>query len=155
MSTLAKWVAPELTNGSTWMPSFSSMVENFFGRDFDSMLDTAWKGTVIPAVNISQTKDAYNVEVAAPGMKREDFKVEVENDVMTISAERKEEKEEKSKKYTRREYSYNAFSRSFVLPEGVKSDDVKATYKDGVLSIALPKTEVEKKKATTKQIAIS
>jgi HSP20 family protein len=136
------------------MPTFSSMVENFFGRDFDSILDSAWKGTVIPAVNISQTKDAYKVEVAVPGMKREDFKVEVENDVMTISAESQEEKEDKGKKYTRREYSYNAFSRSFVLPEGVKSDDLKATYKDGVLSIALPKTEVDKKRAVAKQIVI-
>jgi HSP20 family protein len=154
MSKLAKWVTPELTNGSTWMPTFSSMVENFFGRDFDSILDSAWKGTVIPAVNISQTKDAYKLEVAVPGMKREDFKVEVENDVMTISAESQEEKEDKGKKYTRREYSYNAFSRSFVLPEGVKSDDLKATYKDGVLSIALPKTEVDKKRAVAKQIVI-
>jgi HSP20 family protein len=155
MSTLTRWMAPELTNGSSWMPSFSSVVENFFGRDFDSMLDSAWKGTVVPAVNISQTKDSYNVEVAAPGMKKEDFKVEVENDVLTISAENKEEKEEKSKKYTRREYSYTSFSRSFVLPEGVKSEAVKATYKDGVLSIALPKTEVGKTKATAKQITIS
>jgi HSP20 family protein len=154
MSALTKWVAPELTNGSSWMPSFSSIVENFFGRDFDSMLDTAWKGTIVPAVNISQSKEAYNVEVAAPGMKKDDFKVEVENDVLTISAEHKEEKEEEKKKYTRREHSYNSFSRSFVLPKGVKSDDVKANYKDGVLYIVVPKNIVEKK-TTAKQIAIA
>lgn len=155
MTTLAKWVAPELTNGGLWSPSFSSLVENFFGREFDSVWDNAWKGTVVPAVNISQAKDAFHVEIAAPGMKKEDFKVEVDNDVITISAEKKEEKEETNKKYTRREYSYNSFSRSFVLPEGVKTDDIKAEYEDGVLKINVPKQEVQKTKAVAKQIAVS
>jgi HSP20 family protein len=154
MSNLSKWAAPELTNGSLWMPSFPSLVENFFGRDFDHVLDFAWKGTAVPAVNISHTKEAYTVEVAAPGLKKEDFKVHVEGDMLTITAEKKAEKEEHDKKYTRREYRYNSFSRSFVLPESVKSDSIKAEYEGGVLKIQLPKLEVQKAKSTAKEIAV-
>ncbi|MEI5579364.1 Hsp20/alpha crystallin family protein, partial [Streptomyces brasiliscabiei] len=86
-----------------------------------------------PAVNVSETDKNYEIEVAAPGMKKDDFKVKVENGAIHISAERKEEKEEKQKNYTRQEYSYNSFSRSFTLPEDVKEDDIKAQYEDGVL----------------------
>lgn len=153
MKSMTKWGEPTPTNGS-WMPTFSSMVENFFSPDFPSVFDSVVKGTAVPAVNVSQTDTAYNVEMAVPGMKKKDFNVEVDGDVMTISCEKEDEKEEKDKKYTRREYSYNAFSRSFVLPKGVKTDNVKAQYTDGVLRIELPKTEVEKKKAN-KVIAIS
>ena len=125
MKSLAKWGDTTPTNGS-WMPGFSSMVENFFNADFPTLFDSVVKGTAVPAVNVSQTDTAFNIEMAVPGMKKKDFKLEVDNDVMTISCEKETEKEEKDKKYTRREYSYNAFSRSFVLPKNVKTDTVKA-----------------------------
>ncbi|NJN35070.1 MAG: Hsp20/alpha crystallin family protein [Saprospiraceae bacterium] len=155
MSTLAKWVAPDLTNGSSLMPNFSSVVENFFGRDFNSLFDTAMARHSRSGCQYFTKPRGLQRRSSGAGMKRDDFKVEVENDVLIISAEKKEEKEEKDKRYTRREYSYNAFSRSFILPEGVKLEDVKANYKDGVLHISVPKTEVENKKASAKQIAIS
>jgi HSP20 family protein len=153
MGTLAKWTEPTFTNGSL-IPNFSKLVENFFGRDFDSFFEMP-KGALVPAVNISQTDKDYSVEVAVPGLKKEDFKVEVEDGVLCISAETKEEKEEKDKKYTRREYSYNSFSRSFMLPDGLKAEDIKANYNDGILKITLPKAVVEKKKTTAKSVKIS
>jgi HSP20 family protein len=153
MAALTKWVEPTFTNGNLF-PTFSKMVENFFGRDFDSFLDMP-KGAWVPAVNIVQNEKDFSVEVAAPGLKKEDFKVEVEDGILTISAEKKEEKEEKNKKYTRREYSYNSFCRSFAVPEGVKAEDIKAAYNEGILKISLPKTGVEKKKPMAKEVKIS
>ena len=135
-------------------PSLTGMVDNFF-RDDDDFFNQwrSGKGT-LPAVNINETKDAFNVEVAAPGMEKKDFKVEVENGVLCISAETKEEKEEKDDKYTRKEFSYSSFKRSFWLPDNVDADAVKANYKDGILKISLPKTEVEET-APAKVIEIS
>jgi HSP20 family protein len=154
MAALTKWEEPKWANG--WMmPTFSNLVENFFGRDFDNFFDIAAKGTTLPAVNISQTEEAYKLEVAAPGMKKDDFKVAVEGDVLNISAESSEEKEKKTKNYTRREYAYHSFSRSFVLPEGVKRDNIEAAYTDGVLKVNVPKVEAPKKEVEKKQIAIA
>jgi HSP20 family protein len=153
MSALTKWVQPAVTNGGLFQP-FSSIVENFFGRSADDIFALP-KSSLIPAVNIVQSDKSYAVEVAAPGLKKNDFKIEVEDGILTISAEKEEEKEDKNKKYTRREYSYNAFSRSFVLPENVKASDVKAQYEDGVLRINVPKMQVETKKAVPTKVAIS
>lgn len=153
MAALTKWVDPALTNGGFFQP-FSSIVENFFGRDFDDFFKLP-KSAIVPAVNIIQSDKNYTVEVAAPGLKKDDFKIEVEDGVLTISAEKETEKEDKKKKYTRREYSYNAFSRSFILPANVVATDVKAHYEDGVLKIDVPKIEVEKKKSSATKVTIS
>jgi HSP20 family protein len=153
MSALTKWVQPAVTNGGLFQP-FSSIVENFFGRSADDLFALP-KSSLIPAVNIVQSDKNYAVEVAAPGLKKNDFKIEVEDGILTISAEKEEEKEDKNKRYTRREYSYNAFSRSFVLPDNVKATDVKAQYEDGVLRINVPKMQVEAKKAVPTKVAIS
>lgn len=99
----------------------------------------------IPAVNVKETEKEFLLEVAAPGMKKDDFKLEVKEGMLYISAETKMEKEEKEENFTRREFSYTTFSRSFWLPENVKSTDIKAAYKDGILNITLPKIKVEKK----------
>ena len=94
------------------------------------------------------------IEVAAPGMKREDFKIELDNDVLTISSNREERQEEKDGNYTRKEYSYQSFQRSFSLPQNsVKVDEIKANYVDGILKITIPKTEDAKKKPA-KQITV-
>ncbi len=153
MSAITKWVEPAVTNGGFFQP-FSSIVENFFGRDLDAFFKLP-KGAFVPAVNIIQSEKNYTVEVAAPGLKKGDFKIEVEDGILTISAEKETEKEDKKKKYTRREYSYNAFSRSFILPESTVAVDVKAHYEDGVLKIDVPKIQVEKKKALNTTVAIS
>jgi len=91
----------------------------------------------------------------APGFKKEDFKLKVEDDVLTISAESKSEKKEegKEKEYTRREYSYSSFTRSFHLPDNVKDDSITASYQDGILKLELPKSKVQVK--ATKEIPIN
>ena len=107
----------------------------------------------IPAVNITEQKNDYLVSLAAPGMKKEDFKIDVDGNMLTISSEKEETKEEKEKKFTRKEYNYSSFSRSFTLPDEVNKEKIDAKYEDGVLKISLPRKE-EVKKPTAKQIAV-
>ena len=146
------------TNGSLF-PAIPSLIDNFFGRDWlDSTLGD-WKaiGSTLPAVNVRETNDDYLIEVAAPGMKRDDFKVELDNDVLTISAQMENRHEEKEQEggYTRREFSYQSFQRSFSLPQNkVKGDEITARYVDGVLHVTVPKTE-DAKTRPAKLIAVS
>jgi HSP20 family protein len=103
--------------------------------------------TTLPAVNIKEGKDDFQIEVAAPGMEKKDFKIDLENDQLTISSERKNEKEEKDDSYTRREFSYQSFSRTFTLPEHlVDGEKISAKYADGILRIIVPKKEEAKPK---------
>ena len=115
---------------------------------------SSFNGTM-PAVNVKEDKDKYEVEVAAPGMEKDDFKVNLENDVLTISAEKRNEKTDDKENYSRREFSYQSFKRSFSLPEGhILTDKIEAKYNNGILNIHLPKRE-EVKPQPPKQIAIS
>lgn len=125
---------------------FRSNVNEFFDND-GFIFDKLWNGETIPSVNISENEKGYEIELAAPGMKKNDFKVKVENGILTISAESKEEKEEKKKNYTRQEYRYDAFSRSFTLPENAKEDDFQAKYEDGMLRLHVGKKEIVTSKA--------
>jgi HSP20 family protein len=108
----------------------------------------------IPAVNITEEKDCYKAELAAPGMDKDDFRIDVKGDILTISAEKEEEKKENEKKYTRREYSYASFSRSFTLPNEVKKDSIDAKYSNGILQITLPKQD-EAKNQEAQKIKVS
>jgi HSP20 family protein len=94
------------------------------------------------------------LSLAAPGMKKEDFKIDVDGNILTISSEKEENKEDKNKKFTRKEYSYSSFSRCFSLPEEIKQEKINAKYEDGVLKISLPRKE-ESKKPATKKIAVN
>lgn len=107
-----------------------------------------------PAVNITDNKNHYEVSVAAPGLKKSDFNIDIEDNMLTISCETEEKKEEKDERYTRKEYNYSSFSRSFTLPEEVIKDKIEAAYEDGVLRITLPKTEQAKKAALSKHITV-
>ena len=107
----------------------------------------------VPAVNITEQKDEYLVSLAAPGLKKEDFKIDVDGNMLTISSEKEENKEEKDKRFTRKEYSYSSFSRSFTLPEEINKEKIEAKYEDGVLKISLPRKE-EAKKLSAKHIAV-
>jgi HSP20 family protein len=107
----------------------------------------------VPPVNITENQDNYLVSLAVPGMKKDDFKIDVDGNMLTISSEKEETKEEKEKKFTRKEYSYSSFSRSFTLPDEVNREKIDAKYEDGVLKISLPRKE-EVKKPTAKQIAV-
>jgi HSP20 family protein len=132
-----------------------SLMSDFFDADrfFDSSIPSTLAAT-LPAVNIRENGNEFSLEVAAPGLKKDDFKINVENGTLTISAEKEEKKEEKDEKFTRREYSFNSFTRSFTLPQTVKSDDIKARYEDGVLKLSVPKKE-EVKKIAAKEIRVS
>jgi len=144
--SLIKWKSDDL------FPSIDSVWDNFFNKDFFSKgLDL---GTKLPAVNTKETDDSFQVEVAVPGMKKEDFKIDLDNNILTISSEKKEEKEEKDgEKVTRREFSYSSFQRSFQLPDNVKEDEISAEYTDGLLKLSIPKTE-PKKVENKKQIEV-
>ncbi|MBX6379536.1 MAG: Hsp20/alpha crystallin family protein [Thermoflavifilum aggregans] len=142
--SLIKW------NESEVFPSFSQLLDEFFGDDWFRGVQT---GTRVPAVNIHETNTSYELELAAPGLKKSDFKISVDGDVLTISAEKKEEKEEKHRKVTRREFNFTSFSRSFTLPDSVDVDKIKASYEDGVLKLELPKKEIAVKQAP-KEISV-
>lgn len=108
----------------------------------------------VPSVNITENEKEFKIEMAAPGLERKDFKVEVEDGMLCISSEKKEESKEEKKNYTRREYSYNSFSRSFTLPDNSSPDKINAKYENGVLHISLPKKEVTVSKPA-KEIKVS
>lgn len=134
------------------MPDWAT---NFFKDDdfFDKRWLPAFEMTT-PSVNVKETKQAYKLEVAAPGMKKDDFKVAVKEGNLFISAETKAEKEEKEENYTRKEFNYQAFSRSFWLPENVNADNIKAVYADGILKIEVPKV-VAAKEEPAKVVKVS
>lgn len=107
----------------------------------------------VPAVNITEKKDEYQVSLAAPGLKKDDFKIAVDGNMLTISSQKEETKEEKEKRFTRKEYNFSSFSRSFTLPEEISKEKIEATYEDGVLKIALP-CRKEAIKPAAKEIAV-
>lgn len=125
------------TNGGLF-PSFRSTLselldtEKFFEKD---LFQKEW----VPAVNVKENKEDYEIELAAPGFKKENFEISVDNGILSISAEKKEDKTEKDDNYTRREFSYNSFSRSFALPENANEDKIAAKYNEGVLRLSVAK----------------
>lgn len=128
---------------------FPTFFENFFNRDIMDWgnMNYSSTNTTLPAVNVRDTKDEYIIEVAAPGMKKDDFNIELENNQLTISSEKKEEREEKDEKFTRKEFSYQSFQRSFRLPVNiVEGSKISAKYDEGILCIKLPKREEVKPK---------
>ncbi|MGD2033846.1 MAG: Hsp20/alpha crystallin family protein [Bacteroidales bacterium] len=109
--------------------------------------DTDRNGSSLPAVNVEETDKEYRIDVAAPGLEKEDIKVSVEDGVLTISSEQKSEKEENNDSYIRREFGYSTFCRSFTLPEGTNEEKISAKHKNGVLNVHIPKAEVKVTKA--------
>jgi len=137
-----------------YVPSF---FDRFFNNDLSEwgMNNYSSTNTSLPAVNVKETDDDYFIEVAAPGMKKKDFKINYHNNVLTISSERQEEKEDKNDNYSRKEFSYQSFQRSFTVPQqSVDGEKIEASYSDGILNIKLPKRE-ELKPKPAKEIKIS
>jgi len=140
---------PSLRTRAAW----PNLVEEFFNGDlFPRFLDAESKQS-LPAVNIIESKEDYRIDVAAPGLNKEDFKVNLENNVLTVSSE-KEEKQEEDGKVMRKEFSYYSFSRSFTLPLTVNAEKIRATHKDGILQVIIPKKE-EAKEKPSREIKIS
>ena len=125
---------------------------NLFDDDFLPVLSQ--RNTSMPAVNIKEDEKNFILDLAVPGIDKKDLKIEINEDVITVSSESKDEKEVNSDDYKRREFSYSSFCRSFYLPENVNKDKIEANYKDGILSVFLPK-DVEEKNKITKQVKIS
>jgi len=138
-----------LIKRSEALPTFSNFFGDFFDKAFSDWTNTNFSitNTTLPAVNIKETKDDFIVTMAVPGMNKKDFKIDLNDNLLTISSERKEEKKEKDDNYTRREYSYQSFSRSFNLPKNVVNEDkISAKYENGELHISIPKKEEAKPK---------
>jgi HSP20 family protein len=119
---------------------------DFFNADlFPSISD---RTSSVPALNIKENEKSYVLELAVPGIDRKDLKIDINDDVLTISSEIKNESEENRDGYRRKEFSYSSFSRSFYIPENANTEKIEASYKDGVLTVGIPKQEEEKTKIT-------
>lgn len=120
------------------LPTLTDMFDNLFEQEQNRLATKQYD--CIPSVNILETKEAFEIELAVPGMGKEDFNINLENNVLTISSE-KEIKKEEERNFTRREFVYGSFSRSFTLPKTVDSDKISADYQHGILRVGLPKKE--------------
>lgn len=131
-------------------------VNPFFNDVFDSLLNESFIGNKhgihVPAVNIAETENEFNIELVAPGLKKEDFKINLDKNVLSVSADKKIENIEEGKKFSKQEYSYNSFTRSFTLPESVDYTKIDAEYIDGILKLTVAKKE--EAKFQSREIAI-
>lgn len=119
---------------------------SFFGKDFlNELYAPAFAGSV-PAVNVIENQEGFKIEVAAPGLQKADFKLNLEKNQLTISAQKEQTEEETNEKYTRKEFKYGSFQRTFTLPNSVDGEKIGANYADGILSVTLPKREEAKEK---------
>lgn len=143
MTTLAK---------SHRAPSLRSKMEDFW--DLDRFFNKPFgDGEFLPAVNVRETKEHYKLDVAAPGFKKDDFKISTEDGLLIISAETSKEEKEEKENYTRKEFTSSSFSRTFSLPDNIEEDKIKANYQDGLLKIELKKSG--KTTASKKEVKIS
>ena len=133
-----------------FLPSFD---DDMFGKDFLRDFFDFESNPSVPDVNVKEDKDQYTIEVAAPGMDKKDFNVDVQNNMLVISSEKESKDEDKDENYLRREFSYTSFQRSFSIPETVDAESIKAKYDNGVLYVELPKKKEAVEKAS-KQIKI-
>jgi HSP20 family protein len=143
----------ELSRRGEMLPS---IFQDFFmpwDRWFDTNGGSLSRMMTMPAVNISEKPDHFEISLAAPGMKKDDFNIDVEGNMLTISAEKEEQKEDRDARHTRREFNFTSFSRSFTLPEGVVKDRIEANYENGLLRMVLPKTD-EARKPASKHITV-
>jgi HSP20 family protein len=132
--------------------TFSPFLSSIFDEDFFPVLTS--RTSSMPAVNIKENEKNFILELAVPGMDKKDLKIDINEDVLTISSETKNEAEEEKDGYKRKEFSYSSFCRSFYIPENINREKIGASYKDGILNVELPKLEEEKNKIT-RQIRIS
>lgn len=153
MSLLVKTNGGFPTLLSDWLNP-ALVASDFMDFDSDAPFQALRLGINVPSANVSETPKEYLVELAAPGLERKDFKVEIDNHTLTISSEKKEESKEEKNGYSRKEFSYSSFSRSFSLPDNVKEANIDAKYQDGILKISIPKKEVTVSKPS-REIAVS
>jgi HSP20 family protein len=134
-------------NSTANLPGWSKWIEEFFNRELPSVFAQNFNtGITLPRVNITETADDYLVEMAVPGLQKSDFQIDIEKQVLCISSSLEVSEEQEGENYSRREFGYGSFKRSFTLPETVDDSKIKANYKGGILSIHLPKKEEARKK---------
>jgi HSP20 family protein len=146
-----------LVKRENYWPTLPGFFNDFLNRDwYDwSNQNFSLTNTTIPSVNIKETENEFEVDMAAPGMAKDDFRIELNNSVLTISSEKQSDsKTNDGKNITRREFSYQSFSRSFTLPAIVETDKISAKYENGILRLNIPKKE-EAKPKPVKQITVS
>jgi HSP20 family protein len=131
---------PAMIKRKSYYPTWN---DHIFGNDLFSKFFSDGADYSVPAVNIRETDNSYQIEMAVPGIAKDDLNIKLENDILTIASERKQENDKNSDGYMRREFAYHTFSRSFELPEMVNTEKIKATHTDGVLTIELPKVKEE------------
>lgn len=147
--TLVKFNSDKNNNQRGLVPSINNVFDSIFTDSFFN----AREATLVPAVNISETADKYQIELAAPGLSKEDFKVNLERKMLSVAVHKEQSNEQDNKNYSRREFSYNSFTRSFTLPDSADEHAIHAKYNDGILHIHIPKKE--EAKLLTRQISIS
>lgn len=128
------------------MTPFNTFFDSFFNES-DALGNTETGKNFIPSVDVKETEKAFELDFSLAGMEKENVKIELKENKLTVSGERKTEKEDENAKYHRIENKYGSFSRSFLLPDHIKSDAIEANFKNGVLKVSIPKTEIAKPKA--------
>ncbi|HMT30213.1 MAG TPA: Hsp20/alpha crystallin family protein [Bacteroidia bacterium] len=141
--TLIKFKSDSPLRNRERNPYFSDL----FNDLFENVPVSGFRKSTVPNVNIIENDEMYKLELAAPGLAKEDFKISIDNDILSVSTEKKSETSESTDKYTRKEFSYSSFQRSFTLPELVDIEKIGASYENGIMSISLPKKEEAKPKA--------
>ncbi|KEQ31357.1 heat-shock protein [Pedobacter antarcticus 4BY] len=146
--TLVKFNPNNSNKKNGLMPGINDVFDSIFNDTFfsDRMMSR------VPATNISESKDHYHLELAAPGLKKEDFKLSLERDVLSVSVEQSLQNDSQERNFNKREFSYNSFVRSFKLPESAEENGIEASYENGVLAINIPKRE--EAKVQSRQIEI-
>lgn len=136
-----------------YRPSTQSLFDSYFGNSLSDLFADSTVIRQIPAVNIKETETEYVVELAAPGLKKEDFKINLEKDILTISSEKENEEKTEEDGYKRREFSYSSFKRSFTLPELASKEEIAANYENGILLISIPKHVIKEDPVRTISIS--
>ena len=155
LATVSKNGSFSNKNSNVNFPTWSNWLDDVFNKDLPSVFTSNFNtGITLPKVNIKETADAFMIEMAVPGLKKSDFQLDLDNQLLSISTETNEENEHKEENYTRREFGYSSFKRTFNLPESVNDEKINANYENGILSIFLPKKE-EAKQNPARSIKIS
>lgn len=137
-------------------PKMPSVFDDYF-KPWNEWFENGLNGRTlnIPAVNITEKKDEFMLSLAVPGLKKSDFNIDVNGNMLTISSEKEENKEEKDARFTRKEYNYTSFERCFTIPDEVSKEKIEARYENGILHVALPKKEDAKKMELSKHISVN
>ena len=141
---------------SNYFPSFSSLFDDFFNTELGDWRRNNFssENSTLPKVNVKEDENGFTIEVAAPGMEKEDFNVQLNHNHLTISSEKRSENTEEAEKYTKKEFAYHSFQRSFSLPNSANGEKISAKYDKGILTLSIPKRE-EAKPKPVKKISIN